>query len=50
MIGFLNTIFSIIVSLIASVASYPVADGVTIFSFIAGGLVIVLLIKFFWRS
>ena len=49
MLNFLNDIFMIFGTLLSSIATFPIAEGVTIFSFIAGGLVIVLLIKFFLR-
>lgn len=48
MLSFLNDMFSIFGSIITALATYPVADGVTLFSFIAGGLVVILLIKFFF--
>lgn len=48
MLNFLNDIFSLFGGIITSIATYPVADGVTLFSFLAGGVVIILLIKFFF--
>lgn len=49
MLAFLNDMFTLFGSILTSVASYPIADGVTLFSFLVGGFVIVLLIKFFFR-
>lgn len=49
MLNFLNDMFMIFGTLLSSITTFPISEGVTVFNFLAGGLVIVLLIKFFLR-